>query len=198
VTELVALAVADDPSAWAAIGFAVADGRARVGGVEIELVGRGCGTGVVGWTLTGDLEGDIDGLPTGSGATGDGEATEHPNGALALDHVVVLTPDFERTQAALAEAGFDLRAERDMRGTRMAFYRLGPTILELVADPGGDATGPARFWGLVVVLPSVDKVHRSLAQHLGEPRDAVQPGRRIATLSRDAGVSPALAFMTPR
>jgi hypothetical protein len=198
VTELLSLAVADEPAAWAAIGFAVADGRVRVGGVEIELVGRGRGTGIVGWTLTGDLEADIDGLPTVSGAPADGERVEHPNGALALDHVVVLTPDFERTRSALAEAGFDLRAERDMRGTRMAFYRLGPTILELVAEPGGDATGPARFWGLVAVLPSVDDVDPALAAHLGEPRDAVQPGRRIATLSRDAGISPALAFMTPR
>jgi hypothetical protein len=198
VTELVALAVADEPAAWAAIGFAVADGRVRVGGVEIELAGRERGSGIMGWTLTGEHERTIDGLPTASGDTGEGEPTEHANGALALDHVVVMTPDFDRTQAALAAAHFDLRAERDMRGTRMAFYRLGPTILELVAEPGGDATGPARFWGLVVVLPSVDHVHPGLAKHLGEPRDAVQPGRRTATLSRDARISPALAFMTPR
>jgi hypothetical protein len=198
VTELVSLAVADEPEAWAAIGFAVADGRVRVGGVEIELAGRERGSGIVGWTLTGEHERTIDGLPTASGDRGDSERTEHPNGAVAVDHVVLMTPDFDRTQAALAAARCDLRAERDMRGTRMAFYRLGPTILELVAERGGDATGPTRFWGLVVVLPSVDHVHRGLAEHLGEPRDAVQPGRRIATLSREVGISPAVAFMTPR
>ena len=85
-----------------------------------------------------------------------------------------------------------------MRGTTMAFFRIGPTILELVARPDGDAADPAQFWGLVVVLPSVDDVHPGLAEHLGEPRDAVQPGRRIATLRETAGISPAVAFMTPR
>jgi hypothetical protein len=33
---------------------------------------------------------------------------------------------------------------------------------------------------------------------VGEPRAAVQPGRRIATVSRVAGLSTALALMTPR
>jgi fermentation-respiration switch protein FrsA (DUF1100 family) len=34
-----------------------------------------------------------------------GAGSCHPNGALALDHVVILTPDFDRTAQALAEAG---------------------------------------------------------------------------------------------
>ncbi len=32
---------------------------------------------------------------------------------------------------------------------------------------------------------------------LGEPRAAVQPGRQIATLRKEAGLGPAIAFMTP-
>jgi hypothetical protein len=32
---------------------------------------------------------------------------------------------------------------------------------------------------------------------IGEIRDAVQPGRRIATVPREAGLSFPLAFMTP-
>jgi hypothetical protein len=42
---------------------------------------------------------------------------------------------------------------------------------------------------------------QATAAHLGEllgaAGDAVQPGRRIATLRREAGVGPAIAFMTP-
>jgi hypothetical protein len=42
----------------------------------------------------------------------------------------------------------------------------------------------------------------ALAERLGPdrcsaPKEAVQPGRRIATLRSTAGLSPALAFMTP-
>jgi hypothetical protein len=37
----------------------------------------------------------------------------------------------------------------------------------------------------------------ALGESLGEPRDAVQPGRTIATLRRGAGSSVPLAFMTP-
>jgi hypothetical protein len=178
VPDLVALEIADPPEVWEAIGFAVGDGRVVLGGVTLDLVGRERGTGILGWTL---------------GEAAGGESPPHPNGALALDHVVMTAADFEFTRDALVADGLDLRRERDdLRDTRIAFFRVPPTILELVAGP---KTG---FWGLVAVLPSVDDVHPSLAAHLGEPRDAVQPGRRIATLRESAGISTAAAFMTPR
>jgi len=178
---LVALTVADEPDAWERIGFAVADRATMVGGVCIELVGRGRGEGIVGWAL--------------GPAPGPERAPAHPNGALVVDHVVMRTPDFEATRAALVADGLELRRERgDLRSTRMAFFRLRPTILELVEAPGASE----GLWGLVIVLPSVDDVAAPLAAHLGEPRDAVQPGRRIATLRASAGIGPALAFMTPR
>ena len=203
MADLVALSVADEPAAWAGVGFAVADdGRAVVGGVSISLVGRSAGSGIVAWTLDGVSAGSLDGLATTGERRdeGDGSAASgaHPNGAVGLDHVVVFTPAFARTRDVLVGAGFDLRREVEMRGTSMGFFRIGPTILELVATPDGDPADPARFWGLVVVLPDLDDVHPGLAEHLGEPRDAVQPGRRIATLRETAGISPALAFMTPR
>jgi hypothetical protein len=76
----------------------------------------------------------------------------------------------------------------------MAFFRAGPTIVELVGAPGVET----RLWGLVAVVPSVDDPYPALAPHLGEPRDAVQPGRRSATLRTSAGIGTAVAFMTPR
>jgi hypothetical protein len=120
----------------------------------------------------------------------------HPNGAVALDHVVVVTPDFDRTAAALAAAGLPLRRIRDAGGFRQGFRRLGPAILELVESREAPP-GPATFWGLVVVVPDLDALALRLGEHLAGVRDAVQPGRRIATVRRSAGLGPALAFMDP-
>ncbi|MFL5887866.1 MAG: glyoxalase [Solirubrobacteraceae bacterium] len=182
MADLVALEIADEPETWAAIGFAVQDGRAVLGGVALDLVGRDRGDGILGWTLGTAVEAPLPGPP-------------HPNGALALDHVVMTAADFERTLDELLADGLDLRRERDdLRDNRMAFFRAGPTIVELVGAPGGET----RLWGLVAVVPSVDEPHPALAPHLGEPRDAVQPGRRIATLRPSAGIGTAAAFMTPR
>ena len=67
----------------------------------------------------------------------------------------------------------------------------------LVEAPAEDASAPARFWGLVVVVSDLDALARRLGPHLSPVKPAVQPGRRIATVRGSAGVSPALAFMTP-
>ena len=55
----------------------------------------------------------------------------------------------------------------------MAFLRLGSYILEVVEREGD----PARFWGLVVVVPDPGAVPGA-----GPAKNAVQPGRRIATV----------------
>jgi hypothetical protein len=179
VPDLVGLTIADAPEAWAQIGFAVTDDGFVLGGVTIALAGRGRGVGIVDWTL-------------GAAAA---PAVPHPNRAFALDHVVMRTPDFDRTRDELVAEGLDLRRERtDLRDTRMAFFRVGPALLELVSAPGGEAA----LWGLVAVVPSVDEPAPPLAGRLGAPRDAVQPGRRIAPLRATHGISTAVAFMTPR
>ena len=69
----------------------------------------------------------------------------------------------------------------------MAFVRFGPLIVE-VAEAGG----PARFWGLTVAVADLDAASGPL---LGAARPAVQPGRRIATVRREAGLSVALALI---
>lgn len=205
--ELRALRIADEPATWARLGFAVDDdGRCTVGGIALELAGRGAGTGIVGWTLAGlptpAPGARLDGLPTTADdapARADGE---HPNGATAVDHVVVSTPDVARTFAALARAGLHLRRER-RAGTpeqplRQGFYVLGGALLEVVGPAAPSDDGPASFWGLVLVVSDLDALAARLGDDLGAPRDAVQRGRRIATLRRTAGSSVALAFMTPR
>jgi hypothetical protein len=208
--QLAALSVADPPERWRALGFAVeGDGRCDLGGVQLQLGADG--HGVTRWSIRGLTPSitDIDGLPTTPAPeTPDAPAKphpakpEHPNTATALDHVVIVTPDFDRTTTALEAAGVPLRRVRqvghedDANSFRQGFRRLGPAIMEVVEVRGGEP-GPARFWGLVVIVGDLDALKDSLGDRLGNPKPAVQPGRRIATLDRSAGLSPRLAFMTP-
>jgi hypothetical protein len=191
--ELSALWLADDPERWRALGFSVPDQTCELGGVTLRLGSEG--QGIVAWSLMG-IEADVDGLSfrPASGAT---QSATHPNGALGLDHVVVTTPDFDRTAAALEAAQIPLRRVTTGRGdARMGFRRLGPAILELVERPG-PGRGPARFWGLVVTVTDLDELAERLAERLGSIHDAVQPGRRIATLDKSAGLGQPVAFMSP-
>jgi len=188
------LALGDAPEVWERLGFAVEDGVVSLGGVRIRLGADG--EGIVGWRLRGlDPSHDLDGL-TGCPSTAPPPApVEHPNGALAVDHVVALTPDVDRTTARLRAAGFDHRRTREAgEGLRQAFFVLGPCLLEL----GGPADGDVRFWGLTLVVADLDAAARRLGDRLGPVRDAVQPGRRIATLRREAGTGARMALMSPR
>jgi hypothetical protein len=194
---LIGLGLADPPERWRELGFTVDDDVCSLGGVWLQL--GGAGDGITGWAV-GGLESEVDGLPAlperAASAPG-----SHPNGAVGIDHVVVVTPDFDRTAAALERAAMPLRRIREVPGSerrrafRQGFRRLGPTILELVEAPGAEP-GPARFWGLVVTVADLDKLAESLAEHLGSIREAVQPGRRIATLRESAGLGQAVAFMS--
>jgi hypothetical protein len=114
---------------------------------------------------------------------------------------VVTTPDLDRTVAALEAAGLQARRVRDAgrgdRAIRQVFFRLDDPILEVVGPPEPSGDGPARFLGLALTVADLDATATALGQHLGEVKDAVQPGRRIATLRRSAGCTTALAFMSP-
>lgn len=207
------LTVADAPEAWAALGFEVDGDTCVLGTVRIRLAGPDAGKGLVGWSLRGVAEAelrddDLDGLPTArSERPTTPEHPPHPNGVSALDHVVAITPALERTVAALESAGLDLRRIREeptpAGAPRQAFFRLGPSILEVVQEPaeaierGGGADRPAFFWGLALVAPDLDASVAVLGDAVSEVRAAVQPGRRIATLRRAAGLSLPVALITP-
>jgi hypothetical protein len=194
--ELVALEVGDPPEAWEALGFSVLPDRAiELGGVRLQLGADG--EGIVSWTLRGiDRTDAIDGLPTRviDQSVARDVVGSHPNGAIAVDHVVILTPDFDRTAAAVAAAGMPLRREAERNGARQGFRRLGPAIMEIVQAPD---VGGTRFWGLVVIVSDLDALAERFGDLLSEIRPAVQPGRRIAPLRSKAGLGPAVAFMDP-
>ena len=64
------------------------------------------------------------------------------------------------------------------------------------ADQAGP-DGAARFWGLTVTVADLDGAVADLGPLCGSPRDAVQPGRRIATIKREAGLGLPVALITP-
>ena len=185
------LEIADEPAAWSAAGFDVEDGVCAVSRVRLRLAGRGTKRGILGWTLGDQPLEDA--------------AAPHPNGVVRVDHVVMLSPELDRTVAELEAQGFDLRRRREGEtpggSTRQAFFRAGEPILEVVQAPEGtsvarDPGGPARLWGLAFGVEDMERTARELGDLLGRPRDAVQPGRQIATLRPEAGLGPAIAFMS--
>lgn len=179
-----------EPAAWVRLGFALQeDGSACVGGLRLATGGDELRVEAFGLA-----EERPDGLAITATAAPECERFEHPNGALAVDHVVAFTDDLDRTVDALERAGAPLRRRAEPRpGTPMAFHRLGPLVLEVV----GGAERPA-LWGLVVVVADLDACARDLGPLLGDVRAAVQPGRRIATVRPEAGVPVALALLTPQ
>jgi hypothetical protein len=200
---LVGLDVCDPPERWAALGFAVgSDGRVDCNGVMLTLGVAPPGRGVVGWTLAGlAVDGDIDGLSTRVAAAGEprwinAARAMHANGVVGIDHIVVTTPSLDALATELDRRGLPLRRVVEVRGRVMGFRRLGAVILEVVQAPEADAT---TFWGVTFTRAGADALDALCAdsRFVGEPRPAVQPGRRITTVSREAGLSTRVAFIDP-
>src|SRR3954453_773891 len=198
------LFIAAAPDSWRAAGFTVDGDVCEVGTVRLRLEGKGARRGITRWSVrdAGSLE--LDGLGTDGSTAPPAAGPSHPNGTVAIHQVVVISPDLDRTSALFREAGFDLRRVRegDTPGgsQRQAFFRAGELILEGVQAPEGpkiDPAGPARLWGISFRVDDLEAPAAALGELLGEPRDAVQPGRRIATVASAADLGRAIAFMPP-
>ena len=191
--------VADPADAWAQAGFSVdSDAICRVGGVRIRLAGRGRGTGIVGWSLRGlpsdgSLD-DLDGIPTTRSDADAAMPAGHANGVLAIDHVVLLSPDLRRTVESLTTIGVEPRRERDCelggRSMRQIFFRAGEVIIEVVGSTETTSAGPSSLWGITYVVADIDATATYFGDRTAPVKDAVQPGRRITTLRhRELGIS---------
>jgi hypothetical protein len=202
-----AIVIADPPVAWADAGFTVDDdGTCVVGQVRLQLVGRdGDRKRILSWSLRDLPSGieSIDGLATTTSDEPMPEPVTHANGAELIDHLVISSPDVDRTIAALNRAGLDTLRTRHVDPehygfeARQTFFRLGEVILELIGpnEPKGD--GPASFFGLAYTVSDIDALPALYGEHLGRVKDAVQPGRRITTLHhKELGLSVATAFMS--
>ncbi len=182
----------------------------RIGSTAITLTGASPhAKGITGWVLADDvtLPELIDGLPTTTtiGAPPSPAAPAHPNGIVAIDHLVVMTPDIDRTVSGFEDLGWECRRRREgaaygQQRMRQAFFWLGDVIVEVVGpetvDPSNSDTA-SSFFGLALTAADLDSTQAHFGDLMKPPVEAVQPGRRITTISSRGGSTVAIAVMSP-
>jgi hypothetical protein len=204
LSGLARVSVGGDPAPWSGLGFEVVDGRFRVGTVEIVVGDVESGTLAFrsddGPAPAVELDGircDLEGPDPP-----EGEAL-HDNGVTSLDHLVIAAPSLDRLTAGLRTVGLEVKREREAGDIRQRFLRLGEVVLELVgpaAEPSPTpdvGEQPARLWGLAFTAPDLERVVREASIPMGEVHEAVQPGRRIVSVRREARLPLPVAFLTP-
>ena len=152
---------------------------------------------------SGALEIAFDGVQSGADLDGIecAEFISTPDGLESsdslIDHVVVMTNNLERTcEAVTGVTGCPLKRVREVGEIRQGFHRVGEggVILEVVERADVSRTS---LWGLVIATPSFDDLVQAAGDLVSEPKDAVQPGRRISTVKAKAGLGIPVALMTP-
>lgn len=206
--ELLVVGGACEP--WERLGFTLVEATIHLDGAGVRVEG-GQSPGVLRWELSGldrpdGEEFHIDGLPTVAVLPTAPVLVHHDLGVYDIDHVVIATGDLARTCGAIADAtGSPLKRVRETDTVRQGFHRLGNVIVEVVetvTQAGGQAAGragdgSASFFGIAFNADGLDGAPASIdAGLLGAPRDAVQPGRRIATVRSTAGLGVPVAVMT--
>jgi hypothetical protein len=198
------LAVAGPIEPWTELGLVDVDGLIPLFGTGLRFgaaVGDAGVHGLTGWGVSGLDEpvSSIDGVATIAIEPEPPVLVDHPLGAFELDHVVVNTGSLDRTCAAITAAtGAPLKRVREVGPIRQGFHRLGGLIVEVVERVGQPIDDPASLWGLVFNVADLDASVDLLGpDRCGPPRDAVQPGRRIATVRGEVGLSVPVALMTP-
>lgn len=213
MTALVGLTIAGPSAPWEAVGLRVRDDVAVVGGIVLRFVppaDADAPASLAGWTLAGSpaRPESIDGIATehvddlGALVGDESSALEqHPLGVTSFDHVVVMTSSIERTCGEIERVtGEPLKRIREAGPVRQGFHRLGSMIVEVVESDR--VTSPtASLWGFVWNLGSVDELYEA-ADRLGPelmspPKQAVQPGRFIASFRAAAGLGLPIALMSP-
>ena len=197
------LTIAGDPETWRSIGLTIsADGLIPLFGTGLKIVEATGpdGEGIVGWGLSGIAPvPSIAGLPVDVVESGRPVFADHALGAVELDHVVIMTSSLEMVSDAVAGAtGCELKRTRELGVITQGFHRIGRggLIIEIVQHPDYDR-GEAEFWGLVINVEDLDAACALLgSDRVSQPKDAVQPGRRIATIRSDVGLGTAVALMS--
>ena len=118
----------------------------------------------------------------------------------SIDHVVVMTPNPDRTQAAFEAQGLEARRVRRIetsKGTRrQTFFWMGDVICEVGGPDDGTGDDPAIWWGLALTVADIDTTAGFYGEHASTVKDAVQPGRRVTTLRSPRSTTPVL-FISP-
>ena len=197
------LVIGGAPTGWEAIGIHFSnENRCLLADVSLRIDST-LTPGLHAWSIS-EIDAsttEIDGITT-SLATNAATPQVTPNSGLSLqvvgvDHVVINTPNLQRTSDALAQlTGAPLKRTRDAgNGVTQGFHKLGSVVVELVTMPSMPE-GPASLWGFVLNVQDLD----GIAAHLGPdvlspPKPAVQPGRRIATFRSAAALGVPVALM---
>ncbi len=169
---------------WETCGFDVSDGRFVLDGVVFEL------DRPVAWGFD-ELGGDQERL----GVTTEAKPLEvaakcaHPNLVDRIDHVVYAVPDLDAAVAAIEDVlGLELKRRfqpRGPHGPEMAFYRAGPTVIEVVAGPREPG-----LLGIAFLCPDLDATVaavRAAGGPIGDPKPAVQGGRIASVWKEHVG-----------
>ena len=101
----------------------------------------------------------------------------------------------ELCRAIVERMGLPRKRVRDAgNGVMQGFHRVGSVIIEVVA--GGAPVEQPALWGFVVNVVDLDAVCNHVGPDVvGQPKNAVQPGRRIATARATAGLGIPFALM---
>jgi hypothetical protein len=218
MTALLCLTVADDVSTWTKLGFTTHGNSVQVGGVTFvcaNTLAAGA-KGITDWILhdpEGRLPSNIDGIATvASNVRPSVDIAVHPNGVTGIDHLVVRSHDLERTIGVLEGLDLPCRRRRDAGAygsitMKQAFFWLGSPddpheriVLEVVGEAEVNPLTkdqPSSFFGIALVCADLDATAEFFGDFAKPPIDAVQPGRRITSISSRAGSSVAIALMSP-
>jgi catechol 2,3-dioxygenase-like lactoylglutathione lyase family enzyme len=125
-----------------------------------------------------------------------------PGGAgavVALDHVVINTPNPERAVALYgARLGLDFRLDRSnpQWGSRLMFFRCGGAVVEIGARLGGETSdAPDRLSGLAWRVAEPDAAHARLEKagfDVSEVRSGRKPGTKVFTVRSGVPGAPTL------
>jgi len=197
------LTVAGDPDAWRSIGLTVsAEGLVPLFGTSLRIVSpdnHDGALGLIGWAFSGIPDvGDVAGFPTDVVDAGSPVFAAHELGASQLDHVVIFTGSMDGVSDAIeARTGCERKRVRDLGEMQQGFHRVGRggLIVEIVQHADRDRT--TEMWGLVMIVDDLDAACALLgSERVSQPKDAVQPGRRIATIRPEVGLGTAVALMS--
>jgi catechol 2,3-dioxygenase-like lactoylglutathione lyase family enzyme len=118
---------------------------------------------------------------------------------VALDHVVINTPNAERAVALYgARLGLDFRLDRSnpQWGSRLMFFRCGGAVVEIGARLGGEVSdAPDRLSGLAWRVAEPDAAHARLEKaglDVSELRSGRKPGTKVFTVRSGVPGAPTL------
>ncbi len=190
--------------AWQRCGFAVERQGFVAGAIAIRVGEREEGEAAWGFSTHSGGTDELCGIAVADQAVRRATSDHpHPNGVVAVDHVVVASDRPAATRADFEAAGFEPRrpatrgSGEDERSE--VFFWSGSTLIELVGpvSEAGDGLPRATIWGVTFVVNDIAALSRLEGNPVDDPRSAVQLGRQIAIARAELRLGLGVAFITP-